>query len=335
MSGRNAFLLTAVVMALALLATVAASGQGARVPNEPRIVGSAGPNGKSPDKVKIKTSGTGQAISELKNGTGVGVSGFHVQLPDSACKMGYKISEFEIANPSPFDSQTIKADGGSADAKSTATSRENLADQGKISVRVKVVDKEGNPVQNEHIEFLMHWTRWDEVVSNSSTARLGGMAQVAVADVVPDFNPSVATSKAGINTLVCKDIALGECYGYRFQNGSLVITPDKPAKFKINADTRVLAHDEEGTDMLGSGAFSAANLRIDEAGNFVFDITRDQAHDNHIVIVVRGLQVTSMGPVAGVSGGVGAGEEIHAGVSGAAVSGKCAHGIYHLVSVTE
>jgi hypothetical protein len=331
-----------IVSVLAVAFWMAASDHAAQeVPNEPRAVGAAGMKrdgtAKRPTSVGIWTNPDGKAVSEISNASGVKVSDFHVELGARAQRLGYKITDFQIGQPSPFDSQTYG--DNSAEAKSTAVPPQMLDDGGSVSVMIEIEDKDGNPVENTEVEFKMNWTRFDVVVANTSNTDLGGEAEVAMVSVIPSFSPGPAQVQFGTDAVTCHDIALGETFGYRFQNGSLVVAPsDTPSSalaFEIDDNTRVKAYDENGDDVTGSGHFSASNLRIDDAGNFVFDVARDTDHDKHIVIVVRDLRLIGMGPVSGEFGGLGPDEEIHAGISGAAVSGGCFEEAYHLVTIVE
>jgi hypothetical protein len=312
-----------------------------QVPNEPRAVGAAGMKrdgtASRPTRVGIRTNPDGKAVSEISNASGVKVSDFHVELGPRAKRLGYKITDFQIGQPSPFDSQSH--DDTSAEAESTAVPPQMLDEGDSVSVMLEIEDKDGNPVENTEVDFTMHWTRFGVVVSNTSNTDLGGEADVAMVSVIPNYSSGPAQVQFGTDAVTCHDIALGETFGYRFQNGSLVVSPsDTPSSalaFEIDDSTRVKAYDENGDDVTGSGHFSASNLRIDDAGNFVFDVARNTGHDKHIVIVVRDLRLIGMGPVSGEFGGLGPDEEIHAGISGAAVSGGCFDEAYHLVTIVE
>jgi hypothetical protein len=128
---------------------------------------------------------------------------------------------------------------------------------------------------------------------------------------IPDYlTGTVATGSEDSVTL--RDIPLAEMCGYRFNNGNLVIKPMQNTRFALEEDdTHVLVYNELG-ETAGGNVVGVSNLRINDAGHLVMDVTRNKRDENHIVIVIRGLKLESFSHLAN-------GDEIYATGYGAAI----------------
>ncbi|MCB9933588.1 MAG: hypothetical protein H6841_09220 [Planctomycetes bacterium] len=183
----------------------------------------------------------------------------------------------------------------------------------------------------KEVDLRVWWTHGDArdkwVVSALPEGLGHGDDRVTLLSVYPEFDPSpivVEPEQGGI--LELHHIALGEADNHRFQRGSVVIKPQH-GQFVLSDETAVRAIDEEGADV-SSERFSTTNLRIDDNGNFVFDITRDQEDELHIAFVISGLQLRL--PLQ-----ITPGSSITASVGGAILRGPQYDNLWTLARATE
>lgn len=185
--------------------------------------------------------------------------------------------------------------------------------------------------KDKEVDLRVWWTHGDSrdkwVVSALPDGLGHGDDRVTLLSVYPEFDPSpivIEPEQGGI--LELHHIALGEADNHHFQRGSVVIRPQH-GQFVLTDETAVRAIDEEGADV-SSERFSNTNLRIDDNGNFVFDITRDQEDELHIAFVISGLQLRL--PLQ-----ITPGSSITASVGGAILRGPQYDNVWTLARVTE
>jgi hypothetical protein len=331
--------LTALVL-LVLVAFAVAEAKGTQAGNEARDVGTAGvrqhgqPAGvpRNPTNVNGTTDPDGeiwldvrQTVRGERNMTDLH---FKITRPRDA-----KISNLDTARSggTPFEDHSPKegVDDPSEKAEADVGNGSDVAGAGDvITAKLKVVDKDGNPYEGK-VNFEVWWTRAGEIVSDLCPDKFGEDAVLSVGDVLPGgvvtgtVDVVESTQAAEINA-----VTLGECYGYRFQNGDFVLGVNQGARFALTQETEVRAYNENSTDVTNTMAFTATNLRIDDAGNFVFNIERDQEDSEHIVIVIIGLDVENIEAMS-------VGTIVSSKISGSAISGICGHDIHPLVSIIE
>ncbi|MBZ0137970.1 MAG: hypothetical protein K8I27_16560 [Planctomycetes bacterium] len=317
---------------------------------EPLEVGKAGAHGdgtpKDPKKVDAKTASGGAAgdvTMKLKNTSGEDVTDVHVKIK---IPKDCKISEISTSKPggSPF---TENEPDGSGDPESEAVAKvpaqgtNSLADDDTVTVDVSVVcwdeaTEEWVDVANTDVQFEIWWTRGDGrniVVSATSSEQIGDgdpRTTLASMNTTHSWGFDFSVFETAEYTASLNDLAIAECDGFRFQEGSLVLRPTNSTRFNAASleSFSISARSEDNDNVLGTGRFSAGEPRIDSRGNFVIDITRSQSDTEHIVIVLSGLKVEDLS-------GHEAGQKVYADVSGAAVAGYCMHRYFHLLTVVE
>jgi hypothetical protein len=319
---------------------------------EPVSVGSAGDDGAgapaAPTPVSLRTGNgpaAGSIAIDVKNKSGKRVTDVHVRLKDANVRI-VKISTVGGGAGSPMTSNdpdgTQQDGGGENDTRPEGSSKvppENPggldSDEG-ITIQLEVEHFEGGQWVKKEGSFVnaeIWWTRGENrniVVSATSPNEVGdGDPRALIANISTQHELGLvmgpADVVAGSESGTCNDLTIGECDGFRFQNGCLVISPSNSARF-TGAES-VIAYNMGGEVVSGTSLVSVSNLRVDVRGNFVVDIQRDQQDEEHIFLVIRGAQLTK------VAGNNDVGQEVHAKVSGAAVAGYCMKDYFHLITV--
>lgn len=299
----------------------------------------------SPKVVKCKTTNgppgvMGQVSFDVKNDTGGEVTDLHVKVISPQGAQVKQIATTGIGGNSPFTEQTptppADPPATEAVAKSPVQGGNTLPNQGKVVLDLIIVDAAGTELNAKDVTLHIWWTRGinrNIVVSATSPHEIGSGDPRATCAAVLDnagvsFNATAVQIAAGSAEAACNDLILAECDGFRFQNGTLVVSPNNSAKFALADSTRILAYDQNGADVLGTRRFSASDMRIDERGNFVFTVGRRAEDSKHVMIIIRGLVLTNIKARE-------AGEKIHGSVSGAPVAGHCLHELYHVATFNE
>lgn len=340
-----------VALAVLSCASLVVYGAGEQEGPVPAYIGAAGINADGepgdPDEVRGKAGEGGKIwidvshATKVRQGDGPSMTGLYVNIIspknakvadiETACAGGSPFEDHKPEEDPNGDGDTEDADKPSETASADVGDGSNAAAFGDtITIKLKVVDENGEPLdEDQRVTFEVWWTRDSEVVANTNTDKVGETAGLSIARIVPDYNTSTVqvSTSASAGTATCNDIALGETYGYYFQDGDFVLAPNNEARFVITADTEILAFNKAGRNVTGTTDFSTSDLRIDDAGNFVFRVSRDQEDTPHLAIVIRGLGVDLPG--------LQVGDVVTGTVSGAAVSGIHADDIYDLVAIVE
>jgi len=319
----------------------------------PIDVGKVGGNKKadgtpsSTAKFTAWTASNGQVTMDLKNTTGEDVSDVHVRASrtnDNAALKIYSISTSKSGG-TPFTERDPDGNEGAEGVKDVGSAwspipEGNTLDDGDvIIVDIKVADAQGNTIPaGTQVTLEVWWTRGEDrdiAVSATSPNEVGdgdpraSIAAIADAEQLGlTLGPAEVTENqtSGIE-VACNDLTIGECDGFQFQQGSFVITPNNSTRFTFTSGEEVHAYDDQGALVSGGSSPTVviSNLRVDSRGNFVFDIERDPTYTHAIFLVIQHLRLEG-------SGRYGAGQQVHAKVSGAAVAGYCMSNYWHLVT---
>jgi hypothetical protein len=334
------------VLALAMLGMITTN-----VTAGPGIADGAAPIkvGKSGGKQSERTEITGTTASQpaaakgklnmqLKNTTDKAVSDLHICIKQIKYP-GKNWKNVDDTAPEKIDSvQTAAIDGEDMPNHTTEDNCVTVkCDAGKtlkkdeqLSITVRVKNEDTGQYVEAEVKLEAHWTIDDIEVCATSTDDIGSDRPVtSLASVVDSYDPSTAEGVAETNVVTCNDICLAERDGYRFQNGSIVLTPDNSTSFAIDVNTEIVVFDEDSNEITTENdRVDITNLRIDDRGNFVFNISREAggSDEKHIVLVIRGLMVSGLSNHE-------VGEEVRGSVSGAGVSGYCMHNLYTLVRI--
>jgi hypothetical protein len=175
-----------------------------------------------------------------------------------------------------------------------------------------------------------HGMNRDLAVTLAMPNALGhGDDRVSLLSVFPDFDPSpLAISDTESGPLELNHLGLGETDGHRFHSGSAVIMPGQGMRFAITKNTRVRAFNMEG-EITGSELLSTSNLRVDDAGNLVFEVSRTVDDDLHAAIVITGLKLQRLPDI------MWEGHELTAGIGGAILGGRSFTDVWTLAHVSE
>jgi hypothetical protein len=222
------------------------------------------------------------------------------------------------------------ADGQGADA---ACSGNNVLSAGNtltvvLAIRDNSVQPPALPPKGAKFRFELTPTLKTEVVCNTATNGIGsGRPRTAVASlgIVGLHTGPISVTADPSETWELNDLCLAECDGYRFRRGSLVLTPTRGTRFVMDEDTRVLVYNEMGDE---SDLVIIAEKRIDDRGNFVFDLHRS-ADEHHVVLVIRGLKLKGVG-LPGDADPVD--PDIYCTASGAAISGAVLTNMWKIAS---
>lgn len=263
---------------------------------------------------------------DVRNEMTIKATDIHFKITKPA---GYRIKQVETSGdftnhwPEPPDAPNAEggADGGVGVNPSTEASPQ------QVSVKLHVVDGQGNPADNVNVEFTIQWSNMGDLCAMVSPTELGGPSGVLLASVIPEYNASPVSVLVGTETLTCNDIAIGEVFGYRFESGSLVVKPSS-GRFELQPDTAIRGYNQDGDDVSGTGAFSVSNIRINDRGYLVFDVSRDRTDEQHVAIVIRGLKLTQLHLDEHP-------RDIQVSLTGAALSGESTDDPIHIATVQE
>jgi hypothetical protein len=249
----------------------------------------------------------------------------------------YKVTGIETAEVDDDTSHmTGEAwdDGKGADAE--CEEGQSLANGKKILIGIRIkedVDGDGTWEDAEGIKVEMEitWTQLGQVVCATHTKEIGdGVPRELLSDVVPELNDGAVQVTVGSDDATLNDICLAETDGYRFQdNGDIVLKGPNSTAFNITLNTEILIFTEEGEAASTEDA-DTGNLRIDDRGNFVFNVRRNGLAELHVVLVIRNLKLEGLDDYQ-----YNPGRELHADLSGSAISGHCLKDVYHLATMVE
>lgn len=321
---------------LAHTGTGVSAGPGTAVGTMPIKIKSSGGKKEKGQEIKGTTASTpevakGKLTMDVQNASGQMVNDFHICLETvggaKATTATHKIDQIQV-NPEPGGTNmpSYTYEGLCVTAKCNG---DDMLDVDKrLSVTVRITKADGTPVTGQEVVLRAHWTKDGVMVCNTSTDDIGAdRPPTGLLSVVPDYNPATVESEEGVPVVTCNDICLAERDGYRFQRGSLVFKPDNGMAFQMDGETSVFVYNQDGDAVTDPAIISISNRRIDDRGNFVFDVTRAPG-GLHVVLVIRGLKVSGLGNAM-------SGDEVYSGVSGAAVSGACMDRLYRLIAVVE
>lgn len=198
-----------------------------------------------------------------------------------------------------------------------------------------IEDKDGNPLDKKDVKLSIWWTRGANhniVLSATSPDTIGaGDPMTALSSLgIPGYTENVVQVSDGTDEADLNVVVLAECHGFRFQEGSLVVSTNEGQSFAMGTlggdELEVSAWDEDGNQVTTQQRISFSDPRIDVDGNFVIDVDRAQDDDKHIVIVIRNLRVTGMNTRA-------VDDPITVSFSGAAIGGGSLDDLYDIVEV--
>jgi hypothetical protein len=333
MRSSSVILLVAAAMVLSTVVVIQAQNPG-RVRDNPVQVGnSKGGEGPTPPRSPATTSGrttaSGGLILDLNNASTVHASDVHIRVdsPRGAMvsSLNFPGGEFEAHNTLP---------AGTAEGRIPASGNP-VAPGTVVPVDIVVVDKDENPLDQSQVSLSIWWSRgpnFDIWVSATSGNRIGNAEPLTtLASLgITNYNVSPVQVLEGTEQPIDLNlIVLAECHNFRFQEGCLVVTAEGTPTFIIDEDkTHIEAWDEQGNQVVSQSRVSFSNLRIDDFGNFVFNVERDNTDDLHIVIVIRGLKITNLE-------GVLADWSVPVSFGGAALGGGCIHSLYDIVTIFD
>ncbi len=285
-----------------------------------------------PTKVQWKVNGVNKLVWTFRNETKKQINDLHVRNVEYKDAEGNwqkaKISAIETWE---VDDDSSWMDGGPVDGGSGANAEtengEQLGEGKKLKVAITLI-----PAQDEgtQVRCEFYGTDAGDMVCNTAAREIGpGPGRTLLSNLgIPDFNGATKEISEEATSATLNDICLAECDGYRFENGSLVFTPDNSTRFAIDSESppEILVYNEDG-DVAGGGVFGVSNPRINNEGAFVIDVTRDQAAEKHVVVVVRGLQL------AGIN--LNAGEEVYCAVGCTAIGGAHLTNMWKVAVITE
>jgi len=306
-------------------------------------VDKAGNGDKNGTKVTGVTGERGKVIHDVKNTSGKAANDVHVKItsmmhdPDGppvpyGAEEAYKvagITTVEIDDDTSHMTGEANEDGEGADAE--CAEGESLANNKKLKISI-LIEKNGVAVEGIKVEMEIRWTEEGQTISATDTKTIGdGRPRTPLsAEIIPNYNPQAVEVDLGADEVTLNDICLAETDGYRFQdNGDIVLKAPNSTAFNITLNTQILIYDEDG-DAADPTQAGAANLRIDERGNFVFNVSRDALAEKHVVLVIRNLKLEGLDDYQ-----YDPGHALHADLSGSAISGHCIHDVYHLATMGE
>lgn len=319
------------VLVCAMLAPEMLAGPGSVDGKHPISVGKAtGENGNDGTKVRGMPAASGQISGDYRNDSGMAATDVHVRVVSPVNAEIDSITTAEIDDDTSHMTQDASPALPNTEAGASCGAGESLAQGKQLKVTVKLRYKQGTInggqlVTDQEVELEVYWTQAGDAICCTSTDDIGSARPATgLASVVPDYNPTpVAVDSDDMVTL--NDICLAERDGYRFRRGSLVFTPGSRTSFAMNGDTRVEVYDEDGDDV-PADIVAISELRVDDRGNFVFDIVRG-ASEKHVVLVIRGLILTNVHHENG--------EEVWCSASGAAISGGVLQDNWKIANVSQ
>ncbi len=285
-----------------------------------------GEHGKGATKIEGKTSSTGNLGSDFKNTSGLAATDVHVRVISPAHARIESITTAEIDDDSSAMTQDASPALPGGEAGASCSGSESLGTNKQLKVTVKLQSSQnGLPLVNEDVKLEIWWTSAGDAICSTSTTDIGeDRPPTGLASVVPDYNATAIDAESDeVSTL--NDICLAERDGYRFRRGSLVFTPGSRTSFAMSVNTRVEVYDENG-DEVATDIVTVSELRIDDRGNFVFDLVRG-ASEKHVVLVIRGLMLCNVHRDNG--------EEVWCSVAGAAISGATLTNNWKIANVSD
>lgn len=306
-------------------------------------VGKAGNGNKGGTKVTGVTGELGKVIHDVKNTSGKAATDVHVKItsmmhdPDGppvpwGVGRTYKVAGIttaEIDDDTSHMTGEANEDGDGADAE--CAEGESLANGKQLKISI-LIEKNGQAVEGIKVEMEIRWTEDGQTISATDTKTIGdGRPRTPLsAEIIPNYNPGPVEVDLGAEDVVLKDVCLAETDGYRFQDGGdIVLKAPNSTAFNITLNTSILIRDEDGNTP-DTEDVNVANLRIDDRGNFVFNLSRNALHDRHVVLVIRSLELEGLDDYQ-----YDPGHELHAGLAGSAISGHCLKDVYHLATMAE
>jgi hypothetical protein len=289
-------------------------------------------------KIPATTANNGQVSIRVRNATGEPVTDVHARawiVDDGGRREPAKIKLIEVVGQHPFTETSPGPNDDPADSGSAKSPQGGgtLPDGDEVTVNLIIVgpqDEELGAGVKVEVEIL--WTRGalrDIYVAATSPTQVGdGDPRALMADISTQHQLGLVMGPAEVLAESqfgeCNDLTIGECDGFRFQNGCLVLSPSNSTRF-TGAES-VIAYNIAGEVVSGTSRLSVSNLRVDVRGNFVVDIQRAQDDEEHIFLVIRGAQLTNIE-------NHDVGQKVYAKVSGAAVAGYCMKNYFHLITV--
>jgi hypothetical protein len=335
MRSSSVILLIAAAMVLSAVVVIQAQNPG-KVRDNPVQVGlSKGGEGPtppgSPTTTRGRTTASGALIMDLNNASPLSASDVHIRVDSprgaKVSSVNFPGGQFAVHNQQGLPAATAEGRipaGGNPVPPGTV-----------VPVDIVVVDKDDNPLEQQQVSLSIWWSRgpnFDIWVSATSGNRIGNAAPLTtLASLnITNYNVSPVQVLKGTNQPVDVNlIVLAECHDFRFQEGCLVVSAEGTPTFIIDEDkTHIEAWDEQGNQVVSQSRVSFSNLRIDDFGNFVFNIERDRTDQHHIVIVIRGLKITNLE-------GVLADWSVPVSFGGAALGGGCIHSLYDIVTIFD
>lgn len=286
--------------------------------------------GKTKAKNTLEADEDGEIDFDVKNTMNIKANDIHFEIVKPT---GYEIADVESDNQI-FDNHwpSLGEDSSSSGGAKGGWVDQDGGGDDQVAFKLKIVDAQGADAdEGEDITITTVWSRWGNAVAMFSPDGIGaeGESTALLANIVPNYDATpVNVALNGPSEVTCNDIAIGETFQYRFESGSLVVKPSN-GRFELDPEeTEVKGFNENGDDVTGTGAFGVSNVRINDQGHLVFEVSRDRTDDLHVAIVIRGLKLTGLDAA-------GEPHNINVGMSGAAISGECVDNLTHIVSVQD
>jgi hypothetical protein len=284
-----------------------------------------------------KTTDNGQISHRLRNDTHKHATDLHVRVFADGKNYGIRAIEFTSDGTfTPF-SDTEADDKHSAAAKAPiGGGNTDMGHGAEGTLNITIVDLSKTPherVDEADVKLKLWWTRGNDrdiaVVAFSNGTAGSADPPVTVASVVPSLASSVPTvTWAGTQmTVVAPDLPIAERDGHQFSSGEVLISALSGVTYDISSVTIDL-YDTLGAQVVAPDA-DTDDLRVDSAGNIVFDLERSTTYTGSLIVVVRGLKIELPGGTVFEDG-----QEFHAGLSGPAIQGGELEDLWHLFTIS-
>jgi hypothetical protein len=250
-------------------------------------LGNGGMNGR----IRATPNADGRVLFDVKNGSKGARNDLHLTVIEpkgATATITGTMQPLDATNPASGETVGVEDGGGDGD------NQNEVGIGGTQTFVVEFRNKDGELITSpKQVVVQLHWTAFAAPCSIVDPDVVGGVELLSLELSVDEYNPGVVEVEYLTESFAAPSIALGETWGFRLQQGDLLLSLNRGLRFDNLSGISVAAWDEDGVKASDySSRIQFGTLRIDAYGNLVIPILhRDQTDSKHLAIIVNNASV--------------------------------------------